>query len=204
MTEPQHPLRRQEDRTAAAHLPRLRRVAIGALAAWAFIATVGVGALSVQQVQDTAALSKAKAAVANANRAAETANAAVAAVGAQQARQQAQLVEGCVRLNVQRATANWSYASDYTVFSFVVRRFLAPTRTETRAQKRITRAFALALRDAVRAKEWTPLTDCAQAVAASGISYQVPAPIPFVKRRPPGSALSPANAALTTPVGSVP
>lgn len=120
----------------------------------------------------------------------------------QQRQQHAQLVAGCERSNITRAEDNASHYADYEVDSFVVARFLKATPTETAAQKQITNAFSKTLRGAVDAKEWTPLTNCAEAIGQAGARYQAALPIPFTNRRPPASALSTSNAALLTPAGS--
>lgn len=123
-------------------------------------------------------------------------------VRSEQATQHSQLVSGCERSNVTRAGDNASHWADYGVDLFVSERFTKPTKTETAAQKLITRQFAGRLRLAVSSKAWTPLIDCARAVAESGAKYQSPQPVPFSVEQPPASAMSFRNAALLTPVGS--
>lgn len=116
----------------------------------------------------------------------------------------AEQLHSCERDNVQRAQDNDSHLQDYNVFSFVVDRFSAPTKTETAAQKKITAQFAGTLHMAVAEKSWVPLTDCAVAVTAEGSSYAPPQPVPFSRGPAPASALDPQTAGSSSPPGSVP
>lgn len=99
------------------------------------------------------------------------------------------LIEACQRGNILRIQNNVSYYADFVVFSFVNKRFLIPTKTETPAQKAITNEFAAKLRDAVRKETWTAPTDCTKAINEKGVAYRAPRPVPFYKRLPPKSAL---------------
>lgn len=182
---------------------KLRKLATGALIAWAFIATVGTVALVIQSIDNTNALDQATKATADAKKAVAHANAALAIVLAQQAKQHLQLIQGCERLNIQRATANSAYSAEYRIdklFFSAVR----PTKHQTRRQRRLTREFLDSERTALNTLAWTPLTDCVRAVGNEGVSYKPPAPIPFFKQTPPESAMSATNAALAIPVDSVP
>lgn len=127
---------------------------------------------------------------------------ALSNIQSNQAQQHAQLVSGCIRSNITRAEDNSSHYVDFEVDSFIVARFLKPTKTETPAQKKITAQFSSILKSAVAAKGWTPLTNCAAAIGHAGARYQPALPIPFTKQHPPASALSTSNAVKLTPVGS--
>lgn len=100
-----------------------------------------------------------------------------------------QLLQGCQRQNVLRRSDNNAHYGDYVVFSFVAKRFLVPTPTETPAQKKITNDFASALHQAVADASWTPPTDCRRAVSLQGPKYSSPPPVSFTTRLPPSSAL---------------
>lgn len=115
-----------------------------------------------------------------------------------------QQLHSCERDNVQRAQDNDSHLQDYNVFSFVVDRFSAPTRTETAAQRKVTAQFDGTLHAAVSEKSWVPLTDCAVAVSAEGSNYVPPQPVPFGRGPAPSSALNPQTAGEPSPPGSVP
>ena len=192
-----------ENRELAAHNVRFRRLAVGALAAWAFIATVGIVSVVIQNARNTDALHQSAHALATSQRAIAHANTALVTVQMQQLQQHQQLVQGCERLNILRATANASSQASYDIDSL----FFAAVRAnhpKTRKQRRLTRKFLRIEATALRTMAWTPLTDCVNAVNTQGSAYKPPLPIPFAKQRPPASALSAANARLPNPVGSVP
>lgn len=110
-----------------------------------------------------------------------------------QAATQAQIhrveLASCGRENTLRRADNNAHFGDYVVFSFVVKRFTAPTKTETAAQKKITQEFGSALNKAVAYSSWTPPTKCTLAVNEQGAKYTSPAPVSFSTRLPPASAL---------------
>lgn len=108
-----------------------------------------------------------------------------------EALQAKQLLQGCQRQNVLRLSDNNAHYGDFVVFSFVDKRFLVPTPTETPAQKHITDEFAGALNQAVHDASWTPPTDCQRAVSKQGPNYTSPPSVPFTTRLPPASALPP-------------
>lgn len=102
-----------------------------------------------------------------------------------------QLLQGCHRANALRLSDNNAHLGDYVVFSFVAKRFLVPTPTETPAQKKVTSQFAGKLQLAVADSSWTPPTDCKRAVGREGASYTAPPAVLFTTRLPPPSALPP-------------
>jgi hypothetical protein len=106
-----------------------------------------------------------------------------------EALQAQQLLQGCQRQNVLRRSDNNAHYGDYVVFSFVAKRFLVPTPTETPVQKRITNDFAGKLHLAVADASWTPPTDCKLAVGTQGVKYRSPSSVLFTTRLPPASAL---------------
>lgn len=108
-----------------------------------------------------------------------------------EALQTKQLLQGCQRQNALRLSDNNAHFGDYVVFSFVAKRFLVPTPTETSAQKKVTDQFAGKLQLAVADSSWTPPTDCKRAVSRKGSSYTSPPAVPFTTRLPPPSALPP-------------
>lgn len=98
----------------------------------------------------------------------------------------------CHRTNIQRATDNKNNYRDFLVFQAVVRLPQAPARKPT---ARAT--FLNLLENAIRGKEWIPLTNCMQAVDHP-FSYVPPPPRTFYNKSdipPPRSAfvLEPAN-----------
>lgn len=108
---------------------------------------------------------------------------------ATQAQFHQQLLQSCTQENTVRRSDNNAHYGDFVVFSFVAKRFLVPTPTETPAQKKITNEFAGALQHAVTDATWTPPTDCRLAVGTQGLKYTSPAPVAFTTRLPPPSAL---------------
>lgn len=196
-------LRRRSDIVMTRAAPGYRKVAIGSIVCWAIVATLASVALYIQSGKDTSALNKASRAVEKADAAVEKANRALATSRAIEAKQHSQLIQGCERLNVQRATANNAYAGSFSVFSFVYR-FTQPTKAETPRQRQITARFIGKLHQAVVSEQWTPLTDCRVAISNQGYTYKAPQPVSFSKRLPPASAMSAANARLATPVDSIP
>lgn len=182
--------RRKTDEAQEGTEGHLRKMLTGAVACWAILATIAAIALAIQQSHDTSALHAATRAV---NTSKKTS-----------VRLRVQQQQGCERANVQRALANSSYAAQYTIDDFVVRRFLVPTKTETGAQRRITSEFAPALKEAVKEQKWTRLTNCVLALSQNGPYYKAPEPVSFSVSSPPPSALDVVNASLPAPVGSVP
>lgn len=166
------------------------KLARSAVIAWALIATVGIFALALQQGRSNTALDNSSKAVRRADSAVARANAALAAVVVQQTRIHSQLAEGCKRGNLQRLTNNRANYASYVVFSFIQQRFLKPTKNTTKKQVAITKRFAKRLKRAVASEEWTPLTNCAQAIGLHGPRYRSPEPVPFSKRLPPASQVA--------------
>jgi hypothetical protein len=102
------------------------------------------------------------------------------------------LVESCVRLNILRAEDNVSHYADYKLFRIVQSETEAPPSRPLTSQEQKNRVEFLAQLDsAVKAKAWTPLTDCKRAVDASGVRYRPPQPIAFYKHLPPRRDLYP-------------
>lgn len=179
-----------------AQADRMRHVATGALACWAFIATVAVVA-GIVQARDT------HVAVQKSDKALRKAQTTLASLGVTQARQHEALVEGCERLNVLRATSNGTSEAQYLIDKLFVAGIRAqPPRDQTAQQRRLTREFLAIERQALRSVSWTPLTNCVLAIATKGPAYKVPLPIPFAVEKPPPSATDPSNAALPRPAGS--
>ncbi len=199
MSERRKWTRRTRDQPPADPAVSLRSVAVGAICAWAFIATIGVGALALQASADRTAVNRSSTALAHADT-------ALAALQHAQAAQQIQLQEGCERLNVQRALVNTANAAVFTLFRVVLgeTRAAFATRRVGRHQRVEARRFLRVLRGAVDALAWTPLTNCVAAVNISGSAYTAPAPVAFALHPAPAVARSGTNARLPAPRGSVP
>lgn len=112
----------------------------------------------------------------------------------------------CRRLNVTRATDNAAHLQNYQLYQFLL---VATARAQRRARhekhaKKIARGERRELRRLERGQvlaSWTPLIDCGSPNATQkSLSLQ---PIPFTRRLPPASALSPMNAGRLDPRGSV-
>jgi len=140
------------------------------------------------------------------NHAVITANIALNRTYNNEARLHRQLLEGCIRLNIQRATSNTAHATQYQIDNlfFTAARVQKPSSKQTKYQQDLTRRFLKYEDTALHALAWTPLTNCMFAVAISGVAYKEPAPISFATRMPPASALNYRNANLIAPVGSIP
>ena len=206
---------RVEAREKAQRLALLNS-AFGAVALLAVIATVTTVLLWVQSGKDQAALDRNRSALAHAQSALQSARSAVrtaavatqradlALAGLQQAqqRQGGQIEAACVRLNIQRVTANVTGDALYGLFRVVLA--FPATRPRTRSERRADASFQHLLRRTVYRLEWTPLTNCVVAVAISGAAYRPPVPVHFIARRPPASAMSYRNAGMPQPLGSVP
>lgn len=100
------------------------------------------------------------------------------------------VLHSCQAADVKTRSDNNAHLSDYVVFSFVNKRFLVPTHTETAAQKATTAQFAASLQAAVTDASWTPVTDCKKAVE-DGTSYRSPASVAFTTQSPPPQDLPP-------------
>ena len=95
------------------------------------------------------------------------------------------LIEECDRLNILRAETNRSAYGDYVLDIVVLSGFRSAPHTAL--ERRFDRLFWPELKFAARSKEWTPITDCRQAVNTFGVKYRAPQPIPFTKQLPPAS-----------------
>lgn len=197
------PRRREDLRQEEAGGVHYKKIAWGALGAYAFVVTVAAVALFVQGIHNSKALHTATKAVQKSEAAVTKANSALSIVEAAEAMLRVQQVQGCVRENVLRVNDNISHQADYAVDLFINDRFLVPTKTETVRQKQITAQFEVPLRHSVKVKQWTPLTNCAASASKAGSKYRAPQPIPFRIKEPPASALSIKNALRVDPVGSV-
>lgn len=114
-----------------------------------------------------------------------------------------QLVGACIRLNIERAKTNRSNLADYYVDGVVLSFSERPAAPETAQARQFERAFLPKLRYAVSAKQWTPLTNCAEAVSRNQALYPPPDSIQFARRLPPPSVLDTQNAKRLVPAGSV-
>lgn len=113
-----------------------------------------------------------------------------------------QLVGACIRLNIERAKTNRSNLADYYVDG-VVLAFSERPAPQTVQERQFEAAFLPRLRYAVAAKQWTPLTNCAEAASKNEALYPPPPSIEFIKQTPPASALNTENAKQLVPLGSV-
>lgn len=130
------------------------------------------------------------------------------------------LVHECIKFNIKNATDNSSHlanykadVAEYTLYQFVLARFSAPTKTETKAQKKVTnqflgelRADVTGLQTAVATYTWQALNDCNDVTNLDSGEVEV---YTVQGMMPPWYALGKtpqqlANAARTDPVGSIP
>lgn len=101
----------------------------------------------------------------------------------------ASTIAGCERLNVLQVKDNVSHYADWKVFTVVLSETLAAPPPMTAADREGLALFVAPLRQAVRAKTWTPTLDCTRQVRRHGTHYLLPTPIPFDQELPPRSAL---------------
>lgn len=189
---------------------RLQHAAVVLLCCWAFLASIGAIASLIATANNSAALSRA-------NKAVASATAAVKNTDNNSIRISNEVVHGCIRLNIIRASDNKSHYADYKYISQQVSFAAASLHSNYLALRKIgidPKVLARALKQSqailateriqADSKEWVPLTNCNAVALASGGKYTPPEPIPFSKQAPPPSAMNPLNATQPDPVGSLP
>lgn len=91
-------------------------------------------------------------------------------------------LRACHRLNIERARNNRNQLHDYQLFSLTIQLIGAslkhPTQPTTPAERKQAGQYLTSIEDAVKAKEWVPLTSCYPAVDRPSL-YVAPDPVPF-------------------------
>lgn len=162
---------------------RLRRVAVGLLACWAVVSTIGVISLVISAGNDHRALRKSSTALENSSAALASSQRAVAAISGEERR-------GCHKLNVFRAESNRNQLADWRFDTLFIGLIDAGLKHQTNSVKRTssqtqeTMAFIQSLRRAADAKAWVPLATCPESINEAS-----PRAILFQQQLPPRSAL---------------
>jgi len=172
-----------------AHIPILRRIAIGALTTLALVSTVAAISLAIQEHRDSLAVGRATTASSKANQ-------ALTGLAKTQRDQANLLVQSCIRLNVKQAEDNNSQYADYVFFTTILGETKASFRSykpsQRRKLRRSLRMFLRVTEQAIRAKKWVPtVSNCGAYVRLHGTTFRFPQAIPFYRRLPPRSALTP-------------
>lgn len=98
----------------------------------------------------------------------------------------------CHRVNLERAKSNRNQLHDFRLYSLTITLLGAaidhPTQPTTPEERQAGERYLRAIRSAVLAKEWTPLTRCELAIDHP-LTYKSPPSFAFKKRLPPHNAL---------------